>query len=404
MSDDETGFDHVGRFEDWHWLGWVLVLWVAVAVAAAVSDRPQVFDGAPDTVLFAVAVVLLVACGSWALSEAGQRLDVRIRLALAVVALGAWTGLMLVDQPWSVALFAIYALCFSFGVRLGLVLAAYATIVWAVALFSFGAPLWGAMMPLGVFVVSSILAVTIQRISELNQRQTDLISELRTTQRDLVASERTKGVLAERTRMAAEIHDTLAQGFTSIVLLSRAGLRSGDAAEALKSIEETAQENLGDARRLIEAIRPPELGAGSLSMALQRQLDAALPERVTRAFSVEGDPRPLSGAVEVTVLRAAQEALLNVRTHAHADAVDMVLRFTDESVTLDVRDDGIGFAPGEVNDRGDLTGGQGLQLLRRRAESLAGRLDLGPGGNGRGSLLSLTLPATAAASASASGP
>ncbi|MDH5521300.1 MAG: histidine kinase, partial [Acidimicrobiia bacterium] len=233
----------------------------------------------------------------------------------------------------------------------------------------------------------------------LNERKSELISELRATQRELVDAERTKGVLAERTRMAAEIHDTLAQGFTSIVLLSRAGIRSGDATQALKSIEETAQENLADARRLIEAIRPPELGAGSLPMALERQLDSVLPDEVDRHFAVEGEPRALNGAVEVTVLRAAQEALLNIRTHARADRVDMVLRFSEESVTLDVRDNGVGFTAGEVADRGDLTGGQGLALLRRRAESLSGRLDLGPGGSngtsrgaGRGSHVSLTLP------------
>lgn len=402
MSDDDTGLDDTDRLENWHWLGWVLVLWTTVAVAVVVSDRPQVFDGPPDTALFTAAVMLLLVCGSLSLSNVGQRLDVQIRFAVAAVALGAWTALMLTDQPWSIALFAIYALCFSFGLGVGLSMAAYVTVVWAVALFTIGAPLWAAVMPLGVFVVSSILAVTIHRISELNLRKSELISELRATQRDLVDAERSKGVLAERTRMAAEIHDTLAQGFTSIVLLSRAGMRSGDTTHALKSIEETAQQNLADARRLIEAIRPPELGAGSLPVALERQLNAALSDDVERRFVVEGEPRSLNGAVEVTVLRAAQEALLNIRTHAHADRVDMMLRFTDDAVTLDVCDNGIGFTAGAVADRGELTGGQGLALLRRRAESLAGRLTVGPAApassrapaddGGPGSLVSLTLP------------
>ncbi|MDH4280329.1 MAG: histidine kinase [Acidimicrobiia bacterium] len=399
MSEETgTNVDGTDRLERLHGRGWILLLWLTGAVAAVVSGRPRFFDGPLDTALFVGAVAVLLIGGSLVFTQTALRVRWG-RLAAAGVALTAWTVLMMVDDRWSIATFAIYALCYSFGRRLSLLMAAYVSIVWAAAMLRLNAPVWVVVMPLGVFTVSSILAVTIERISELNERKSELISELRATQRELVDAERTKGVLAERTRMAAEIHDTLAQGFTSIVLLSRAGIRSGDATQALKSIEETAQENLADARRLIEAIRPPELGAGSLPMALERQLDSVLPDEVDRHFAVEGEPRALNGAVEVTVLRAAQEALLNIRTHARADRVDMVLRFSEESVTLDVRDNGVGFTAGEVADRGDLTGGQGLALLRRRAESLSGRLDLGPGGSngtsrgaGRGSHVSLTLP------------
>jgi len=395
VSDANGTMESTEGFGRWHWLGWVLLLWFTVAVAAVVSNRPQVFDGRLDTALFVFAVFLLLCGGSLLFAPPFERLSVRIRYAVAAATLGVWTALVLLDDRWTLTLFALYAICFSFGVRLGLPLAAYVSMVWAAAMLLTDAPLWAVVMPFGVFSVSSILAVTIQRISELNIRKSELITELRATQRDLVDAERTKGVLAERTRMAAEIHDTLAQGFTSIVLLSRAGMRSGDATEALKSIEETAQENLADARRLIEAIRPPELGAGSLPMALERQLDSVLPESMDRRFTVEGEPRSLNGAVEVTVLRAAQEALLNIRTHAKADRVDMVLRFTDRSVGLDICDDGVGFANGEVTDRGELTGGQGLGLLRRRAESLSGHLEVGPAAD-RGSLISLTLPVAGA--------
>ncbi len=382
----------IEQIERWHIGGWLLLLSITIAVSVAVTDTPNVFaDSTSNALLYLACVAAVSLGGSLVFLPGWCTNDIRGKLAAAVVALGAWTVLMLVDDRWVIATFALYAVCYSLGIRLGLPLAAYLSVVWAVSLWLADAPLWAAIMPFGVFVVSSILAATIQRISELNARQTELISELRATQRELVDSERTKGVLAERTRMAAEIHDTLAQGFTSIVLLSRAGMRSGDATESLKTIEETAQENLADARRLIEAVRPPELGAGSLPMALERQLDSVLPEDVDRRFTVEGEPRSLSGAVEVTLLRAAQEALLNVRTHACADRVDMILRFTDDSVTLDVSDNGVGFTPGVVADRGELTGGQGLMLLRRRAESLSGRLAVEPG-RARGSVVSLTLP------------
>ncbi len=391
MSDaTETVGDGTEHLERWHGRGWLLLLWVTVAVATFSSDgadRPPLVLG---TTGLAVATAALLGGGTLVFLPVTRRFGPWARVVTAVVALVGWSVLMFTGDRWSLVTFAVYAVCYSFGTRLGLILAAYVSVIWGVALLAFGAPEWALVMPFGVFAVSSILAITIHRIAELNANKAELISELRATQRDLVDAERTKGVLAERTRMAAEIHDTLAQGFTSIVLLSRAGLRSGDATEALKSIEETAQENLGDARRLIEAVRPPELGAGSLTMALKRQLDSALPESVDRNFAVEGEPRPLNGTVEVTVLRAAQEALLNIRTHAKADRVDMTLRFTDDTVSLDVRDNGVGFTPGEVTDRGELTGGQGLMLLRRRAESLSGRLTVAS--PGRGSLMSLMLP------------
>ncbi len=393
ITGDETEATGNGteRLERWHGRGWIFLLWLAVAVCAPISSRPDVFDGPLDAALFGAIVVVMLAGGTLMFTEIVGRVGSWGRTLAAAATLGTWTVLMMLDDRWALATFAIYAICFSFRPRLGVLLAAYVSAVWAVTLLMVGAPLWAMVMPLGVFAVSSILAITIHRIGELNARKSELISELRATQRDLVDAERTKGVLAERTRMAAEIHDTLAQGFTSIVLLSRAGMRSGDATEALKSIEETAQENLADARRLIEAIRPPELGAGSLTMALERQLDSVLPDAINRRFAVEGEPRALNGAVEVTVLRAAQEALLNIRTHAKADEVEMVLRFTDDAVTLDISDDGVGFTPGDVSDRGELTGGQGLLLLRRRAESLSGHLRVGPA-ECRGSRVTLSLP------------
>ncbi|MGI9595376.1 MAG: sensor histidine kinase, partial [Acidimicrobiales bacterium] len=219
-----------------------------------------------------------------------------------------------------------------------------------------------------------------------------LISELTRTRQQLADSERSKGVLEERARFAGEIHDTLAQGFTSIVLVSRAALRAGDTERALLSIEGTALENLDAARRLVDAIRPPELAIASLPDALDRQVSASLPTDVRSQFQVVGQPRSLNGTVEVTLLRATQEALLNIRNHADARHVHVTLSYLDDVVALDVRDDGVGFVDGEVEDRGRLTGGQGLRALEERARSLAGELTIEAVETG-GSVLSVLLPA-----------
>src|SRR5439155_18708562 len=107
------------------------------------------------------------------------------------------------------------------------------------------------------------------RESEQRRR---LIDELQTTRRDLDAAQREAGVLAERERLAREIHDTLAQGLSSIQLLLRAAEReiSGPAAEYVRQARHAAQDNLAEARRFVRDLSPPDLEHGSLPAALRR--------------------------------------------------------------------------------------------------------------------------------------
>jgi signal transduction histidine kinase len=192
--------------------------------------------------------------------------------------------------------------------------------------------------------------------------------------------------------MAGEIHDTLAQGFTSIVLLARAGKRSTvDTEDTLESIEVTAQENLNTARRLVESSPPGELEEVSLPDALRRHLLVSRPEQVAGGLEVIGKPRSLPGSVETVLLRAAQEGIRNACTHARPNRVEVTLSYLDHVVELGVRDDGIGLKEGGVRDRGTLTGGQGLATLGRRVESLSGNLKIEPGDEG-GSVLTVQLP------------
>ena len=199
-------------------------------------------------------------------------------------------------------------------------------------------------------------------------------------------------MLAERARFAGEIHDTLAQGFTSIVLLSRAAQRTGDLTDALTEIESVAQDHLAAARRLVAAIGPADLESRSLPDAMRRQLDQTIDPASTRAhFEVNGDTAHLPAEVEITLFRGLQEALLNIHKHAEAASVHVTLSYLGDVVALDVRDDGRGFANGAVADEGDLTGGQGLRALRHRAEVLGGELTIETTSTG-GSAVSLQLP------------
>jgi signal transduction histidine kinase len=230
-----------------------------------------------------------------------------------------------------------------------------------------------------------------------------LIDELTATRRELAVAERQAGMLEERQRLAREIHDTLAQGFTSIVLLLQAAEAawasgSADARRHLEQARRTAAENLAEARQLVWALQPEPLGDASLGEALARLTDRlAEEERVEAATRITGTPRPLPTPTEVALLRITQEALTNVRRHARAGRVTVTLSYMDDVAVLDVQDDGVGFDPRGAGQaaRAD-EGGFGLAAIRQRVDRLGGSLVL-ESAPGAGTTLVVELPVDGAA-------
>src|ERR671921_2901632 len=212
---------------------------------------------------------------------------------------------------------------------------------------------------------------------------------------------RQTGVLRERQRMAHEIHDTLAQGFTSIVMNLEAaeGAMPPSTDRARHHLDQarlTARESLTEARRLVWALRPEALENVSLPEALNRLAKRWSKESgVTAGVTVTGTPRPLSPDIEATVFRTAQEALANVRKHANAGRVALTLSYMGDALALDVRDDGVGFDPSQTAiEAGDRTsGGFGLKGMRERIEQAGGSLSV-ESTPGEGTTLAVELPAS----------
>ena len=211
---------------------------------------------------------------------------------------------------------------------------------------------------------------------------------------------REAGVLRERERLAREIHDTLAQGFTSIVMNVQAAQRAfPDSPEAVRhhheQIGRTARDSLMEARRLVWALKPEPLEGASLSEAL-----AGLAKRwsaesgIVATASVTGTPFSLPEEIEATLLRVAQEALSNVRKHARAQKVVLTLSYMGGRVALDVRDDGVGFDPARTDGklREEVLGSFGLEAMRQRVEGAGGTL-LVESAPGEGTTLVVELPA-----------
>lgn len=367
---------------------WLCIAVATWAVALALTVTPPLADGA--TLGWIGVAVVVVAAMVVALSERLRNWPaVAVHTSNAVAIVG-WAALMFHDDRWAILSFALFSMCFTKGKEIGIVLAAIVSAIWLVAEIAADSPRWTLLSPFTAFAVGTIVSIMIYRVGHENEEQAALIAELQETRDELAASERDRATLAERARFAGEVHDTLAQGFTSIVLLSRAAQRTEDWRTGLATIETTAEQNLAAARRLVEALRPAELDRTSLTDALRRQLDT-LGEGVTTSLVIEGTLVPLDPATETALLRAAQEALLNVRTHADASTVHVTLSYMDSTVVLDIIDDGIGLTADAVTDRGILTGGQGLASLRQRAETLGGQLVV-ESGHGGGTAVSVQLP------------
>lgn len=235
---------------------------------------------------------------------------------------------------------------------------------------------------------------TLYRESEERQR---LIDQLTATRADLAAAQHTAGVLAERERLAREIHDTLAQGLASIQLLLHAAERAlpgvpESAARHVGQARQAAVDNLAETRRLVAALSPPALEDTTLVGAMQR-LCATISarHRVAARFHLTGAPVTLPKAHDVALLRIAQSALSNTVRHARASTVGLMLDYGRDDVTLSIVDDGTGFDPDQLPTPDPAHGGMGLAAMRARASALGGTLyvDSTPG---HGTTMTAELP------------
>jgi signal transduction histidine kinase len=230
------------------------------------------------------------------------------------------------------------------------------------------------------------------RIIDQSRERAGLIEKLEASQAEVARLSHEAGTAAERERLAREIHDTLAQGFTSIVALTQAIESEVDtdltaARRHLGLAARTARENLTEARSMVAALTPSALTAGSLEDAVRRQAERLGEESaIAVSCEVEGPLPVLGTATEVVLLRATQEALTNVRKHAEASAVGVRLSVVEGSVRLSVTDDGVGFDPEVPAD------GFGLRGMRARAEQVGGSIKV-HSGRSQGTTVELEVPA-----------
>ncbi|MFV0134468.1 sensor histidine kinase [Streptomyces sp. HMX87] len=383
-------------------LTWCLHLLVAALLALAAGRA--VADGRPHAglIVAATAVCGLVYAAGPALPRVGRSLRAA---ALWLAAVGAgWLALLALSADGVWVAFPLYFLQLHLLPRRAGLAAVTATAVAAVTGFAAHQDSFGAAMAIGPALGAAVAVAVVwgyQALYRESEQRRRLIEELTATRADLARAQHTAGVLAERERLAREIHDTLAQGLSSIQLLLRAAERSlpdtpESAARHVEQARQAAVDNLAEARRFVAALSPAALEGTTLAGALERLCaTTSARHRLTARFHVTGDPVPLPAAHEVALLRIAQSALANTVRHARADAAEVTLSYLGDHIAVDVVDDGRGFAPDRLPVPDPQAGGFGLAAMRARAHALGGTFTV-ESAPGRGTALAAQLPLTPA--------
>ncbi len=245
----------------------------------------------------------------------------------------------------------------------------------------------GSLATLAAFAAFYGLLVLAYRLSEATRHAERLLVEL---ERSQAAQARASG-LAERQRLAREMHDVLAHSLSGLILQLEGArmLAAGDPSDprlprAIDRAHHLGRTGLDEARRAIETLRDDELPGperiAALAAAFERDHD--VPCRLT----VTGDAPPLGSEARLALYRVAQEALTNITKHARPERVELHLAYRPGGARLTVEDVGAGPSPARPDGNG-----YGLTGMRERAELLGGTLAAGP--TDRGFRVELEVPA-----------
>ena len=262
----------------------------------------------------------------------------------------------------------------------------------------------GGIVTMGIMVGTVLLYI--HRTNREAAIRARLLRQLDEAQRDLADRARDAGVLEERQRLARDIHDTLAQGFTSVIKHLEAielsfaaeGRPADDAMRAaaphLAHAQDVSRTSLAEIRRLVWALTPAVLEAAPLVQAIGRIVEQwSGANGIAATFSLDNAPS-LTPDADVIFLRATQESLSNVARHAQASRVEVSFTSVDGLVLLTVEDDGRGFIPADAGGVEKM----GLSGMRERVRRFGGHV-LIESAPGAGTSVTIAMPLASIAAA-----
>ena len=371
-----------------------------VAVSVVLSGIVVATQGITERTGFGLIVLALFVAGWFAF---GWRFDANRRAAVFVVVLCvALTPLAVFASPTFTTLQTIiFPIIWSAirGLRRAIVVNVVFSVLVGIALyFSMGADMDALLQAIAIesfsLAFSIALGLWITAIERRSAEKQALLDELRDTQQQLAALSRDAGVTSERERLAREIHDTIAQDLTGLVLIAQRASRdlsAGDTAAAgqqLAVLEEGARTALAETRALVASSAPPSLDGNGIAAALER-LGERFERETSMLVEVTADVEvALDRDLEVVVLRCAQEGLANVRKHSGASRASVRRVVSADERSLRVSDNGAGFELDAPRN------GYGLAGMRERLALVGGTLDIESGADGTTLLITLPKDAT----------
>jgi signal transduction histidine kinase len=236
----------------------------------------------------------------------------------------------------------------------------------------------GVVGPLVGAGVALLIGLGYQALAREAAEREALLVELVATRSQLAATEREQGILTERSRLAREIHDTVAQGLSSIQMLLYAAERAepdSPAADHVRLARNTAADVLHETRRFIRELTPPALDQG-LPSALRRLAAAKTSASPVEVVVDAPDRVDLSMDAQTALLRVAQGALANVVQHAHASRARVLVTEEEGRVVMSVSDDGVGFDPAAVRAASSSADSFGLRAIGDRIDQIGGSFEL----------------------------
>lgn len=366
---------------------------LVVGLLALVAVRAMLDAGSRTPGVLALCLVLLAAYLSgprWTRSSRARG------VVWLVVVTALWAVLVLLEPDAAYLAFPLFFLAMHvLPPRPAVVAVLSLAAIAVVALGSGGAwSVGGIAGPLVAAGVAILIGLAARALGRQAREREELLAELLATRGRLGESERAAAVAEERARLAREIHDTVAQGLSSIQMLLHAAERADPGRPGIEHIRlarETAAADLDETRRFIRELAPPALDEESIDGALRR-LASSQWERSGIVVTVDAvDGRGLPMQMQTALLRLAQGAVANALQHAGGSTVDLRLRSDGTTARLEVADDGRGFDPASTAPTGR-PDSFGLRAMRERAEQLGGRLRIDSGPQGTTVLVDLPIP------------
>ncbi|TCK66325.1 sensor histidine kinase [Curtobacterium sp. PhB136] len=350
------------------------VLTVLVVVRVLVDRGPSMWIALTLTVVFAAAYV-----AGGRVARAGPRWRTVASASWIGALTVVWIALLVLVPEAAYLVFPLFFLYLH--VLPGVVGPAAVVVATGVAIVALGVhggfTVGGVVGPLVGAGVALLIGLGYRALAREAVEREEIVARLIATQGELAATQHEQGVLAERSRLAREIHDTVAQGLSSIqMLLHAAELADGErpGIEHIRLARATAAEGLADTRRFIRELSPPSLDQG-LAAALRRLAESSTRDGLAVRVSVP-DAIDLPMTAQSALLRIAQGAVANVVQHAGATIVRIVLTTDEHEARLTVADDGSGFDPVTVQSGAGRTDSFGLRAMRERVAQFGGTLDV----------------------------